>query len=189
MAALDDLKAFIMDDFTPVLWTFKKSSKDQQPVFTGHWVDTSDELDATMKSAVGSVVNGLEETLEYSLLAENNVSSALSITALETHAGLISAQCANEIEQKKVKDLKQIDNSAFYVIKLTGNGRVFYAVKATDDSWKTKKSKSAIQVLFKNNELSLDTDPGFNLSRYIDFFIVGDEVLVCSKPKFEATIV
>lgn len=187
--ALEALKEFDLERATVTLWTFKKSvGKEKVPVFTGRWVDTSDALNEAVKSAVQAIRDGIGETHEYGLLAQNNEGSVLTITTLETHAGLIVAQAVDEVIAKKVNNLKELNNSSFYALKLVSGDEVVYALRRTDDSWKAKKSLKIIAAVFSDHELGLDDKPGFNLSKYVDFFIVGRDVLVCSKPSFESIL-
>ena len=186
---LETLKKFDLEHATVTLWTFKKSTgKDKNPVFTGRWVDTSDALNEAIKSAVQTTCDGINESQEYGLLAQNNEGSVLTISTLETHAGLILAQAADEVTAKKVTNLKEISNAGFYALKLVSGDEVIYAVRRTDDSWKAKKSLKIISAVFSDHELGLDNKPGFNLSKYVDFFIVGENVLICSKPSFESIL-
>jgi hypothetical protein len=189
LPALDILKAFDLNSATASLWVFKKSvGSDGKPSFSGRWVETTDDLDNALKAAVSDERNRIEEVQEYSLLAQNNEASALGITAIETHAGLVVSQAAGEIPQKKVARLKDIQNTSFYAIKLVSQDDIIFAIRKADASWRAKKALSAISVVFADNQLGLDLDPGFNISKNIDFFVVGDDVLISNKLHFESIL-
>jgi Domain of unknown function (DUF4868) len=65
---------------------------------------------------------------------------------------------------------------------------VIFAIRKADSSWRAKTARTVISVLFKDNHLGLDLDPGFNISKYIDFFVVGDDLLIANKPHFESIL-
>jgi hypothetical protein len=188
MSELDRLKNFPLDTASVQLWVFKKSSQDGAPTFKGRWVQTTSELDAAMKQAVLNERMRITEVHEYGLLAQTNESSALSISAVETHAGLVIAQAAAEVPTKKVSKLRDIQNTAFYAIKMIANGSVMYAVRKADDSWKTRRALNIISICFSDGHLGLASDPGFTISKHVDFFIVGDRLLISSKANFESVL-
>jgi hypothetical protein len=189
LPALDILKAFDLDAATVSLWVFKKSAgSGGSSSFKGRWVETTDDLDNALKAAVSDERNRIEEVQEYSLLAQNNEASVLSLTAAETHAGLALSQTAGETAQKKVKSFKDIQNTNFYAIKLVFKNTVIFAIRKADSSWRAKQARTAISVFFADNQLGLDLDPGFNISKSIDFFVVGDDILISNKSHFESIL-
>ncbi|MDI4657533.1 Kiwa anti-phage protein KwaB-like domain-containing protein [Xanthobacter autotrophicus] len=188
MVALDELKEFSLSEASVQLWVFKKSTRGGQPVFTGRWVDTTDDLDAAMRQAVANERARITEVQEYGLLTQANEGSALSIGTVETHAGLVLDQANAAVDRKKVRDLKAIQNTEFYAIKLVVGDRALYAVRKADASWRTKRRLQSISVYFSDHTLGLVTDPGFSISRNVDFFVVGDKILISSKPNFESVL-
>ena len=189
MAALDKLKQFDIPSSTVSLWTFKKVTvAGSPPRFVGRWVNTTNELDDALKAAVAEERNRITEVQEYSLLAETNESSALSIATLETHAGLIVVQAAAETPTLKTRGVRDLKNTAFYVVKLAHQSDIIHAVRKTDASWRAKTAANLISVLFSDNQLDLDQDAGFNISKNIDFFIVGTDILISKKMNFESVL-
>lgn len=188
MADLLALKAFDVLNSTVTLWVFKRSTRAGKIVYTGRWVETSELLDAKIKENVNAAVQSVEEIREYSLLAENNETSVLSIPADETHAGQLIQECVAR-DEKKVKKLKDIQNAHFYAIRLTlDDQNSLYAVKSTDDSWKLKKLAGAYRAVFKDNALDIDDTPTFNISKSIDFFIFDGDVIAKQKNKTESIL-
>jgi hypothetical protein len=189
--SFETLQAFDIQNSEVKVWTFKKTQYTgvPAPTYTGHWVDTSEELDQAIRNALISERARITEVLEYGILAQNNEGSALSIQLDETHAGLILEKIGDEIDDKKVKNLKEINNSAFYVIKTVDqNGNKIFAVRKTDDSWRAKKLAGVISAIFSDDGLDLNEDRSFNISNHVDFFIVNDEVLISSKQSFESIL-
>lgn len=179
------LKDFQLDAAEAVLWAFKKHLVNGVPKYTGRWVPISDELKAAIKTAVANARDGITETIEYDLLAQNNESSALTIPLLETHADQVLAQTADQLPQKMVKNLKQLTGTNFYSVQLVHENTVIHCVRKTDDSWKSKNAKGMITAIFTDAGLALESNPSFSISKYFDFFIVNETVLISQKASFE----
>jgi hypothetical protein len=190
MSDLPTLHAFDVANSEVTVWAFKRSTSqnDKLPIFTGRWIQTSPELGAALRSAVDEARKAITETIEYSLLAQNNEGSALTITTEETYAGLIVEQAADPTPAKKAKKLKEINNSAFYAVKLVVDGAALYAVRKTDDSWRTTKSKNVLSVVYQDDVLALETGTRFNMSKYFDFLLLQDTIFVSNKGSFESLL-
>jgi hypothetical protein len=158
------------------------------PTFTGRWLATDDALDQELKAAVAAELNRLEEVLPYGLLAQNNEASALSIATDETHAGHVIAATADALPARRVSNLKQLQNTTFYVVKVVSGGSTLYGVRKTDNSWRTKRRLKTIDVLFEDQTLTLEANPAFSLSRNFDFFVLGNEILILNKSNFESVL-
>lgn len=191
MPALDDLHDFDVANADVSLWVFKKSAQTgttPAPRFKGRWVETTDALDNALKDTLVAERNRIAEVIDYSLLAQNNEASALSIDTIETYAGLIVQEVAAEVQNKKVTKLKDIRNSGFYVVKFVKGDTVIHAVKKVDASWGTKRASNIISAIFADEQLTIDAAPSFDLAKSVDFFIVGDTILVAQKGKFESVL-
>lgn len=180
---------FDINSATVALWVFKKSFRPgAAPIFTGRWVQTDAALDAALKEAVVQERARILEVNEYGLLAQNNEDSALRIDGLLTHAGSLTEQMAAELGTKKVRDMRDVQNSDFYAIKLVSGDEILYAVRKADASWKSKKAVNYLTVLFQDDELALQESPSFTVSRHVDFFIIEDDVLMMNKGAFESVL-
>ncbi|MDX1001551.1 DUF4868 domain-containing protein [Sinorhizobium medicae] len=189
MTALDDLKGFDVDGAEVTLWTYKKQSpKGSAPLFNGHWVDTTDDMDLELKSIVNQQISAIEEQLEYGLLAQNHESSVLHITLEETYAPLVIEEFSAEQRRRKVKDVKTLLNCAFYIIKCVKDGSVLYCCKKTDPSWRTQVAKNFVAVVFNEKQLEVINQDSFNIHRSIDFFGIGQSILVKDKRNFESIL-
>jgi hypothetical protein len=189
MAALEDLKEFDLANATVNLWVFKKSQATGQPItFTGRWIGTTNSLDAAIKESIDEERLRITEVKAFDLLAQNNEGSALTIDTLETHAPEIVEKAIDETDARKVRRLKDLQNAVFYVVKLVSNGRTIHAVRKTDGSWISKKASGVISALFVDDELDINDSPSFTISKYFDFFVVGDEILISNKGAFEAVL-
>ncbi|MEO1965052.1 Kiwa anti-phage protein KwaB-like domain-containing protein, partial [Hyphomonas sp.] len=185
MAELEELKAFNFNDSSPVLWTFKgpRGKASEDPSYTGRWVETTDDVKQMLKETVREVTSGIEELFEYGLTAENHDTSALLISAIETHAGIITDLTSAEIDPHKVKRVEHLRNSNFYLIKLTVGEDVLYAIRKTGDGWKTKSANNIRSIIFSDEELDVDKRPHFELFKTIDLLIYKGSVFSLGKKK------
>lgn len=191
MAALDDLKAFNIDEAHIVLWVFKgpRGPATQAPVYTGKWVQTDAAVDQKLKDAFSKERNRIEEVLEYSLLAENNEASVLRIGTDETYAHVVTGAAGEETEGNRARREKDLINTTFYAIKAVHGDTVIFAVRQADKSWKSRHRKSLRSTLImKEHELTVDDTPRFDIHDGVNFFVVGNELLVGGKRQFESIL-
>ena len=190
MSALEDFKAFDVAGGALSLWTFRKSQRQGAavPTYAGHWVGITETLEQALKAAIMAARDQITETIEYELLAQNNEGSALTLTTLETNAGLVIDAAKDELPAKKARKLKDLQNTEFYTVKIVSNGEVLHAICRANDSWKTKKFTGLIPVVFSDDELELEDSPAFSLSKRFDFFVLADHVLISSKGNFESVM-
>lgn len=190
MAILEDLKAFNIEAATVSLWVFKgpRGSADAPPIYSGYWVETTESVDAALKDIVNLERNRIAETIEYDLLAQNNEASALLIPREETNADILIDVVAAETEPKRAQSAQRLQNAPFYLVKLIHDDAILYAVRRTTSAWKTKRATSVRSMFFTENRLELDNSPRFDLEKTIDFFVLGEELLILHKGHFESTL-
>ena len=190
MATLDDLKAFDVGAATVSLWVFKgpRGPGDAAPSYAGYWVETTEGVDAALRETVVAERNRIEETLEYGLLVQNNEASALLIAKAETNAGLLIDMVAAETGVKRVHNAERLQNTTFYLIKMIQNNAILYAIRRTTSAWKTNHAITVRSIVFAENKLDLDNRPRFDLEKTIDFFVIGEEILILHKGHFESTL-
>ncbi|NMW31787.1 DUF4868 domain-containing protein [Altererythrobacter sp. RZ02] len=172
------------------VWLFKKSggTGGTVPNYNGRWITTTDALDTALRTAMQTQRDQIEETIPFSLLAQNNEASALAIDTLETHAPIVAEKTHAPLQDKAVRSLQQIQNTSFYVIRLVHNNIPLLGVRKTDTTWQSKKRRMKIDVVFDNEGLTLDEQPAFSLSQYLDFFIFGEQIFVLNKSNFESVL-
>lgn len=170
------------------VWLFRRSGKSDNPVFTGHWIETDDALDVALRAAVSHARDGIVEASDFDILAEIGPEQALLIDTEVTHATQIVEKAADQLPAKRASTVAHMQNTDFYVIKLTHGDEVLHAVRKTDDSWTTRQTRSRIHVVFSGDQLGLEEDPSFTLSRYVDLFIVGDDTIILNKKNFETIL-
>ena len=180
---------FDIANSTVQVWLFKKSYRPDGSInFSGHWIDTDDLLDNALKQAIIENRNNIHEVNPYSLLASASDGIALQIDALETNAGILVAAAANPVPGRKTTNLKTIQNSVFYLVKLVCDEHALYVVRKTDNSWKSKKTFNLLSVFFADEQLGLNESPGFTISKNIDFFIFSEDIFIINKPSFESIL-
>lgn len=187
MAAIDDLRDFNLEDAETTLWIFRKSTTGGLTI-RGKWVETTEQLDIELKGIVQNGIDRIEEVLAYGLLAQNNEGSALSIPADETMVDLITAAADAAVPANKITDVRKLQNAPFYAIKLVHDGTAIYAVRRTGSSWKTRKARDWMSVVFADDRLAMDHSAGFEIAKNIDFFLVGDTLLIADKGGFESVL-
>ena len=190
MTALDTLREIDIASASVTLWTFRgpTGSAQETPTYSGHWVNITVNLDEALKTTFRDEVDRIEEVKNYSLLEENHETSALLISVDETHAGYVLEKCAAETHNRLVSKLKGIENSNFYLVKLSLPGSIVYGVRKTDQTWKTKRAKSVQSLIFSDGELDVDSTRRFDISRTFDFLIADSEILCLNKRNFESIL-
>lgn len=184
MTELADLKNYEVAAAEVTLWTFKGTI----PQINGHWVETTAPLDAELKAIFSAQLQHYTETLDYSLLAQNNEGSLLSIPADETEVSLIQDAIGQITTGRKTRDIRTLRNAKFYVLRLTVQGQTVFAVRKTDPSWRTQAAINVLSVFYKDRELDIAEDEGFRIHRTFDFFCMGDKIFVADKRNFESIL-
>ncbi|MCB9992243.1 MAG: DUF4868 domain-containing protein [Hyphomicrobiaceae bacterium] len=190
MPILEELRALYLANAQVTLWTVKGPTGPAAgaPDYSCRWVETDDDVDNALRETIASDLARIEEVLDYTLLAQNNEASGLTVPADETYANRLLAEVAEETQPRKVLNVKHLLNSKSYVAKFTVGDQITYAVSKTEPGWKTKKAHSVRDVFFQDHQLAIDERPHFELSRTFDFIILGDEVLILDKNAFESVL-
>lgn len=189
MTALDDFKSFDVHSGSLNLWTFRKSQRSgSAPTYSGRWIDIAGSLEAALKTAIVENRAGVDEIAAYDLLAQTNEASALTIATLETNAGSIIEAAKDELDSKKARRLKDLQNTLFYSVKVVSGGQTLHAIARADQSWRTKARSGLLPVVFSDEELELEESPAFTLSKRFDFFVLEQNVLIVNKPAFESVL-
>ena len=188
MPMLHSLKNFNLAESTVLLWTFKKNHHGGSVNFTGRWIDITDDLRGILKDILSQELERVEELLDFSLLAQNNESSLMTIETIATHGDQISSQASEETDTKRINSVKHIQNAEFYVAKFVSGEEVLLGVKKTDTSWKTQKKAGITNVLFKDQQLDVSPTQSFDIASYFDFMIFKDTIFINKKNAFESVL-
>lgn len=188
MAELADLHAFDLANADLTIWVFKRSTRNNQQVFTGRWVGTSAQLDQAIKQAIQARLEDTTEVQDFDILAQNNEGSALVLPEDETHFPVIAGLTNNQTPARKASVLKHISNIDFYAIRLATEEGTFFAVRKANSSWKSKKTRGVVRAVFSDDELDIDERPAFNIEPYFDFFVLDGTIFVSNKNSFESVL-
>lgn len=190
MPALADLRNFDVQNSDVSLWVFKGPTgpADQDPTYTARWVAISDDVKAALRDIILSQRDGIEEALNYELLAQNNEGSVLTIGADETHSEFLIQATTEETEGKKVKTDAQLWNNKFYMVKLVSGDACLRAVRLSGKDWRLKRGASARSFVFQDTQLNIDSRPQFRVNDGIDFYIINKHILIKTKKVFESVL-
>lgn len=188
MADLAGLKAFDIAGADLTVWVYKRSTRDGLPAFRGRWVGITDDLASSLAAAVSQAIDGVTETIEYEILAQNHETSVLTLGVDETHIALVEGQAAEPTEALKVRQLSQIANADFYMLRFVTEGGTLLAVRKTNATWSTRRTSGILRIVFEDEELDLDERPAFSLEPYFDFFVFDGDVFVANKGRFESVL-
>lgn len=188
---LAELKNFPLENSRAIIWTFKKSASADippKPIFTGKWIPSDKALSDALVLAFKNARNRVEESFDYSILEQNNEASVLIIETNLTNAPGIIAGISEELPSKKIKKTKELHNSSFYIIKIISGNRAVYCFKRCDGSWSAKKSSGTLQAIYKDDTLTLEIEPKFNISQNFDFYVLDETIFVAEKKSFESVL-
>ncbi|CAH1689841.1 conserved hypothetical protein [Hyphomicrobiales bacterium] len=188
MTTLQDLQSFDLQAAEVTVWVFRKPRTKGEVQFRGRWIGITEDLAGRLRDAVQTNLEGITETIEYGVLAQNNEGSALTIDTDETVAHRIAAQIMEPTDGLKVRNLADLKDTDFYVARFALADQVMLAVRKTDASWSTRKSGGLIRMVYSDDELDVDDDPAFTIRPDFDFFVLTDRIFIRSKPRFESLL-
>lgn len=183
--ALSDCRGFDVAQATLSLWVFKKRPNGG---FSATSVEVTDTLTRELRNIVSASLQARTEIEDYSLVAQGNVASCLHVGTDETSFGDLKSLVDEPAEEHRVKTDRDLKNCAGYLIRLRSGAEVLYCVKRVTDTWKTKKARSVLNVVFRANQLDLLADRSFTLAKYLDFVVLHNDVLIVNKAAFETLL-
>lgn len=192
MTIAQDLQAFGAFDVTQAvasLWVFKKRpATGQMNPFTAVSVVMSDTLRDQLKELASSYQTSRTIAEGYNLLSQPGEGGFLAVSRVETLFPSLQGLIDQPLEECLVKNVKQLNNAAGYVLRLRHGESVIYCVKKTNADWATRKKKGMMNIFFTEAGLDIMDNPSFSISRSFDFFVVGENVLMTNKPAFESLL-
>lgn len=182
------LAEFDIEHAAVQLWLFRKSGRSNDPTYTGHWVALAEPLVQALRHSISAIRDGLVEANPYDRLAMIDDGQCLLIGTDETFADRVVTAAAAELPQRRAANVGHMQNTSFYVVKLTNSDEVLHAVTKTDSSWKSRRLHNQFNVFFNGEQLGLETNPAFSMSRGVDFFIAGDDIVILDRDDFESIL-
>lgn len=184
---LNQCRSFDVNNASLSLWVFKKSIS-QNANFTARSVVVTDALKVLLKEIVSSTMERYSEVEPYSLLAQPNEVGCLCLETDETIFSELQDIIDLPVEEKLINNIKQIENSAGYVVRLQVDGEVLYCVRRLAENWSTKKRVSVINTILNGNQLDVVSDQTFSIGKTFDFFATATDILVFNKANFESLL-
>lgn len=192
MTVEQDLQAFGAFDTTQAnasLWVFKKRpTTGQMNPFTAVSVVMSDALRAQLKELATAYQASHTAAEEYNLLSQPSEGGFLAVLREKTLFPSLQGLIDQPLEECLVKNVKQLNNAAGYVLRLRHGESVVYCVKKASADWGTRKKKGMMNIFFTEAGLDIIENPSFSISRNFDFFVTGENVFITSKPAFESLL-
>lgn len=192
MTVIEDLRPFSdfnVEQAIASLWIFKKRSVigDTNP-FTAVSVLMSDTLRDQLKELINNYRNSHTFSENYDLLAQCTEGGFLSAPMSETLFPSLKELIDLPPEEQLVRNVKQLNNAAGYILRLRHEDQLLYCIKKTPADWATRKKKDVMSVVFKQTKLDVVDDPSFSFTKFFDFFVIGNQVLMTNKAAFESLL-
>lgn len=184
---LQKFKEFNIAEASLSLWVFKKSAS-QNANFTAHAVVVTNALASILKEIVTTTLARYTEVEPYTLLAQPNEVSCLCLEADETIFPELQELIDFPVEEHLIENLKQIENSAGYVVRLQNDEGTIYCVHRLAQNWRTTKRMSVVNTVLNGNQLDVVANQTFTIGRSFDFFAIDADVLVVDKTNFESLL-
>lgn len=186
---LQSLGAFDVAQSAASLWVFKKRpATGQMNPFTAVSVVMGDALRDQLKELAKNYQVSHTLAEEYNLLSQTSEGGFLAVSRADTLFPSLQGLIDQPLEECLVKNIKQLNNAAGYVLRLRHGESVIYCVKKANADWATRKKKGVMNIFFTEAGLDILDSPSFSISRSFDFFVVGESVLMTSKPAFESLL-
>lgn len=183
--ALTECRGFAVANAVLSLWVFKKRLGGG---FSATSVEITDALMLELRNIAFKSLQAHTEVDDYSLVVQLNEASCLHVGADETAFGDLKVLVDEPAEEHRIKNDRDLKNCAGYVIRLRSGDRVLYCVKRVPDTWKTKKARSVLNVVFRANQLDVVVDRSFTIAKNLDFVVLDNDVLVMNKAAFETLL-
>lgn len=185
--SLQKLKNFDKDEASLSLWVFK-SSTSKNANFKAYSVVVTPKLSRVLRDIAKNTLKHYTEVEEYALLAQPNECGCLSLATDETIFPELCAAVDLPVEEHLIQSLRQIENSAGYIVRMQLRDRVMYCVKRLAQNWRTTKRVSVINTVLNGNQLDVISDETFSIAKNFDFFALDSDLIICNKASFESLL-
>ena len=186
---LQSFGAFDVAQSIASLWVFKKRpATGQMNPFTAVSVVMGEALRDQLKELTKNYQTSHTLAEEYGLLSQTTEGGFLAVSREDTLFPSLQELIDLPLEECLVKNVKQLNNAAGYVLRLRHGESVVYCVKKANADWATRKKKGTMNIFFTEAGLDIMDSPSFTISRSFDFFVVGGSVLMASKAAFESLL-
>jgi hypothetical protein len=185
--ALEEIKNFNVNDASLTLWSFKKSAS-RAGRFKAFSVISTENLTVELKNIITDSLSRILEVESYQILAQPNEVSCLHLENDETAFPELQNIIDLPPEEHLIEDVKELENSVGYVVRLQFDEVVLYCVRRLSSDWRVKKRASVLNLVLNGNQLDVAGDESFTISKNFDFFVIGSEILIINKASFESLL-
>jgi hypothetical protein len=185
--SLAGIKNFNIAEASLTLWSFKKSAGKNNR-FKAYSVVTTNDLTTELKRIVTEALARCQEVEDYQLLVQPNEVGCLYLEGDETSFPQLQELIDLPPEEHIITNVKQLENSAGYVVRLQLLDAVLYCVRRLASDWRVKKRASVLNGVLNGNQLDLSGDESFTIAKSFDFFATKTDLLIVNKASFESLL-
>jgi hypothetical protein len=172
------------------LGIIKEYKRDRQSHYSIKYINIGDKLEKRLLSIINNTISHTKNIEQYQLDGVDIEDGEMkSIDYEETDYFRIQAELQKlQPQDSMISGIDEFSQAKSYLIIIrNGDQIVTTAFKTLPESWKLKKAKGLIPVLFKDNKFDDMGDfPIFNISNSVDFLYYQDLLFVLSKKNFES---
>ena len=184
-----ELKKESFDNYIFQLAIIKEYKRDRKSHYNIKYVNIDEKLSKRLKFILKDCIRNSNSFEEYKIDGnENDVGEIKGLDYQETdyykiHEILMEIQPQNEL----ISGIDELVQAKAYLIIVRDKDKIVASgYKILPESWKLKKGKNIISILFKDNKFEdLDDIPVFSISTSIDFIFFQDALFILSKKNFE----
>lgn len=169
------------------MWVFKNSTS-QAANFKARAVVVTPALTTVLKQMANNTRSHYTEIEPYTLLAQPNEVGCMCLEADETIFPELKEAIDLPPEEHLITNLRQIENSAGYIVRLQGDTQVLYCIKRLAQNWRTTKRMSVVNTVLNGNQLDVMPDETFVIAKNFDFFALNSDLVVANKANFESLL-
>lgn len=186
---LGQLKAIDLQSLTVTLAVVKEYKRNRESHYTPAYVDIDERLENRLKGIITRHIENSNTVEEFAVdCPEPEADLVRSISYTETDFFKIKEKLIElNPEEDKIEDVAELVKSKAYLIILRdAEGIQVIGFKTLPESWKMKRSKGLIPLLFNENRFEdLEQDNVFSISNLIDLFYFNELLFILSKKNFE----
>lgn len=186
-ATLQHFKAFNVAEATCSLWVFKKTQSKTNP-FKVFCVRTADDLKNELRSIVQRYQNDFTDVEGYELLAQPTENYFFGMNTDGTGFDVLQQLVDAPEEEHLATTPETLKNASGYIFRIKYDNRTLYCVKKTTATWKAKRSRNILNIVFHEQQLKIEDYPVFHLEKNFDFFALDGHLLVANKSAFETLL-
>lgn len=185
---MNELTTFDFGQAAISLWIFKATTAQSGELYRAWCLPITQAVEVQLRQVVADEVGSMRESIPFGPLAENGEGQALIADVDGSSFAQLRAAVDGVQAEHEVADLRQLDNCLGYVLRFESEAGIAYAVRRLSASWKPKKAMSIVSLVYSNGEFDLQENRAFELSRSIDFIVVGSSAYIKSKRNFESLL-